>query len=90
MNNDKGLSEQAKKDVAEIVDQALERFSAKILAPVFTKLETRLIKLENGIDELKGGQKKQQQQIHVLNMDTPTKKEHDDLKDKVDRYHPTN
>ena len=88
MNDDKGLTKQAKKDIAEIVDQAFDGFSAKIFAPVFTKLETRFIKIENGIDELMSGQK--QQQINDLNMATPTKKEHDDLRDKVDRYHPTN
>ena len=57
LNNGKGLTEQAKKDITEMVDQAFDGCSAKIIAPVFTKLETRLIKFENGIDELKGGQK---------------------------------
>ena len=40
------------------------------------------------IDKLEAGQKDLQRQIGDLKYDTPTEKEFDTLKGKVDKYHP--
>jgi hypothetical protein len=39
-------------------------------------------------DEIEAGQKDLQRQIGDLKYNTPTQKEFDTLKDKVDKYHP--
>ena len=44
--------------------------------------------MQAGFAQLKGGQQDLQPQINDLKADTPTQKEVDDLKARVDKYHP--
>ncbi len=75
-----------KEDVREIVGQKIEKLE-KVLASTFIKIEKRFDNLD---ETIKGESKKLQRQINDLNADSPTRKEHNDLKEKVDRHHPTN
>ena len=62
----------------------LAEFYADMIKPEFESLGNRLeTKIDNTKIELQG-------QIDSLKWDTPTKKEFNDLKSKVDRHHPTN
>ncbi len=53
------------------------------------KVETRLNKVETELHEVKTEVKFMHQDINDLKADTPTQKEFDTLKAKVDLYHPT-
>lgn len=52
------------------------------------KVEDHLGKVENGIGELEFGQRDIKRQLNDLKTDTPTRKEFEELKNRVDRYHP--
>jgi hypothetical protein len=51
-------------------------------------VELMFSKQEKSFDKLEAGQKDLQRQIGDLKLDTPTQKEFDTLKSKVDKYHP--
>jgi uncharacterized membrane-anchored protein YhcB (DUF1043 family) len=52
------------------------------------EMNTKFAKVDERFDKLEAGQKDLQRQISDLKYDTPTQKEFDTLKSKVDKYHP--
>jgi peptidoglycan hydrolase CwlO-like protein len=51
-------------------------------------MNSKFAKVDKRFDKLETGQKDLQRQINDLKYDTPTQKEFDNLKRKVDKYHP--
>ena len=94
-----------KKDVVNIVEKAFDKFSSKVLAPSFVKVEKRITGAESRLnkriddlnEEVKDESKKLQREIkenrksiNHLATNTPTRKEFGELKSRVDHHHPTN
>ena len=52
------------------------------------EMNTKFSKVDDRFDKLEAGQKDLQRQISDLKYDTPTQKEFDTLKSRVDKYHP--
>ena len=52
------------------------------------EMNTRFEKVDIRFDKLDAGQRDLQRQINDLKYDTPTQKEFEDLKTRVDKYHP--
>jgi uncharacterized membrane-anchored protein YhcB (DUF1043 family) len=73
------------------LDEAVEAI-LKGVETLFGNFRGELIakfdKVGERFDKLEAGQKDLQRQISDLKYDTPTQKEFDTLKDKVDKYHP--
>lgn len=78
------VSPATKRDVQKIVAQAMELL-LKGVEKMFEKQE----KKHNGrFDKLEAGQSDLKRQLTNLKLDTPTRKEFEELKEKVDTYHP--
>lgn len=76
-----------KKDLLEV----LHDFWKDVALPEFQKVRNELRKEIGSVrDELKAEIRENRRQINNLKADTPTRKEFDELKVKVDRHHPTN
>ena len=63
-----------------VLDEAVEA--------ILNGMERMFSKQEKRFDKLESGQKDLQRQIGDLKYDTPTQKEFDTLKSRVDKYHP--
>ena len=63
-----------------VLDEAVEA--------ILKGIEVMFSKQGKHFDKLEAGQKDLQRQISDLKLDTPTQKEFDTLKSKVDKYHP--
>ncbi len=64
----------------KMLDEAVEA--------ILNGMEGMFSKQDKRFDKLEAGQKDLQRQIGDLKYDTPTQKEFDTLKSKVDKYHP--
>lgn len=54
------------------------------------ELKSDVGELKSDVGELKAGQRELKRQINDLKVDTPTQKEFEELKTKVERHHPAN
>jgi hypothetical protein len=79
-----------KADVKEIVTGALREFWDSALEPMFTKILGRLDKMEGRLDKVETrltkvefGQRDIKRRLNDLKMDTPTRREFDELRGRV-------
>ena len=74
-----------------VLDEAVEAILngvEKMFGNFCGEMNTKFSKIDERFDKLEAGQKDLQRQIGDLKYDTPTQKEFETLKGKVDKYHP--
>ena len=75
----------------EMLDDAVKTIlhdMDKLFGNLRGEINSKFTKVDERFDKLEAGQKDLQRQVNDLKYDTPTQKDFDTLKSKVDKYHP--
>ena len=82
-----GYHETSKQKMLDEAVNAILNGMEKMFGNLRGDINTKFTKVDERFDKLEAGQKDLQHQISDLKLDTPTQKEFDTLKRKVDKYH---